>query len=115
MEDRSAPPLAPPSAKASESSVTMSTVEIAELTGKQHDNVLADARKMLADLKKDVLSFQAIFFDSYGRPQPCLNLPKLECLTLVSGYSVELRHRINARWIELKAQAGELVQTFTRC
>lgn len=62
--------------------LTMSTVEIAELTDKDHFNVLNDARKMLADLKKDALSFQAIFFDSYGRPQPCLNLPKLECLTL---------------------------------
>jgi phage regulator Rha-like protein len=75
---------------------TMSTVEVAELTGKRHDNVLADARIMLATLKKDRLSFEGIFFDSYGRPQPCLNLPKLECLTLVTGYSAELRYRLSA-------------------
>jgi phage regulator Rha-like protein len=82
----------------------MSTVEIAELTGKRHDNVMADARTMLSDLKLDVLTFQAIFYDSYGRPQICLNLPKLECLTLVAGYSAELRYRIVGRWIELEAQ-----------
>jgi hypothetical protein len=93
----------------------MSTVEIAELTGKRHDNVLRDAETMLAALKKDRLSFEHIFFDAYGRPQPCLNLPKLECLTLVTGYSVELRYRIVGRWIRLEAEAveigGDLVQT----
>ena len=30
------------------------------------------------------LSFEGNFFDSYDRPKPCLNLPKLECLTLVT-------------------------------
>ena len=72
----------------------MSTVEIAELTGKRHDNVLADARAMLAGLKKDALSFQAVYFGGNGEPRRMLNLPKLECLTLVTGYSVELRLRI---------------------
>ncbi|MGA2491999.1 MAG: Rha family transcriptional regulator [Roseiarcus sp.] len=63
----------------------MSTVEVAELTGKQHGHVLRDAEAMLATLKKDRSNFGGIFFDCYGRPQPCLNLPKLECLTLVTG------------------------------
>lgn len=35
----------------SSSSMTMSSVEIAELTGKRHDNVLADIRKMLVEIQ----------------------------------------------------------------
>lgn len=40
---------------------TMTSCEIAELTGKRHDNVLRDARAMLAELHGEggVLSFGA--------------------------------------------------------
>ena len=31
--------------------LTMSSLEIAELTGKRHDNVMADIEKMLKDLE----------------------------------------------------------------
>lgn len=34
--------------------LTMSTLEIAALTNKEHKNVLADVRKMLEDLEKDI-------------------------------------------------------------
>ena len=39
---------------------TMSSLEIAELTGKRHDNVMRDIRSMLAELHGEggVLSFQ---------------------------------------------------------
>jgi hypothetical protein len=39
--------------------LTMSTLEIAGLTGKLHKNVLADARKMLADLEIQRAEFSA--------------------------------------------------------
>jgi hypothetical protein len=84
----------------------MSTVEIAERTGKRHDNVLRDAEAMLAELKKDRLSFEAVFLGANGEPRRMLRLPKLECLTLVSGYSAELRYRITGRRLELEAQAA---------
>ena len=72
----------------------MSTVEIAELTGKQHGHVLRDAEVVLATLKKRRSSFGSSYLAGNGRRETCLNLPKLECLTLVTGYSVELRLRI---------------------
>ena len=44
----------------SSQTITMSSREIAELTGKEHKNVLADIRKMSEDLGIDC----AIFFSS---------------------------------------------------
>jgi phage antirepressor YoqD-like protein len=83
---------------------TMSSREIAELTEKEHFNVLADIRKMLADLGITDLSFQGSYTDSTGRRLPLFNLPEDLTLTLVSGYSVQMRHRIVKRWQELEAR-----------
>jgi phage antirepressor YoqD-like protein len=83
---------------------TMSSREIAERTGKEHKNVLADIRKMLADLSLASAEFSANVPDSYGRMQPGYRLPKRECLILVSGYNVELRAAIIDRWQELEAR-----------
>ncbi|BAF86866.1 putative antirepressor protein [Azorhizobium caulinodans ORS 571] len=89
--------------------LTMSTMEIAELTGKRHDNVLRDARKMVAELHGEggLLSFEETVErpnPSGGAPirSPILRLPKRETLILVSGYSVEMRARIIDRWMELE-------------
>lgn len=80
---------------------TMSTKEIAELTGKRHDNVLRDADKALIELGIPALKFEGSYFGDNGRPIRILNLPKRMCLILVSGYSIELRARIIDRWQEL--------------
>ena len=82
--------------------LTMSSLEIAELTGKQHKNVLADIRKMLDDLEIDSAIFTAQYKDSTGRSLVMFNLPKRETLVLVSGYSVTMRARIIDRWQELE-------------
>lgn len=84
--------------------LTMSSREIAELTGKEHKNVLADIRKMLDELGMRSADFSAQYRDTTGRALPCFNLPKGLTLTLITGYSVPLRHRINTRWLELEAQ-----------
>ncbi|EIS3744298.1 phage regulatory protein/antirepressor Ant [Aeromonas hydrophila] len=85
----------------------MSSVEIAELTGKEHKNVLADIRKMLVEIQSAEKS--ADYQDSMGRAQPCLMLDKNESLCLVAGYSAVLRMRIIRRWQELEAQQGPKV------
>jgi phage antirepressor YoqD-like protein len=82
---------------------TMSSREIAELTGKEHKNVLADVRKMLDELGKTSAEFSANLPDAYGRPQQVFNLPKDLTITLVSGYNVQMRHRIVTRWMELES------------
>ena len=82
--------------------LTMSSIEIAELTGKQHKHVLTDIRNMLNSLNIESAVFTADYKDSKGRMYPCYNLPKRETLILVSGYSVAMRARIIDRWQELE-------------
>ena len=94
-------------AAATGQAVTMSSREIADLTGKQHKHVLDDIRKMLEDLSQTSAEFSADLPDAYGRLQPAYNLPKRETLILVSGYSTELRARIIDRWQELEAKATQ--------
>ena len=90
--------------------MTMTSHEIAELTGKRHDNVLAGARKMLVELHGEggFLNFEGTQENPQnGQRYPVLRLPKRETLILVSGYSVAMRARIIDRWQELEAQAAD--------
>ena len=82
--------------------LTMSSLEIADLTGKQHKHVMTDIRNMLNSLNIDSAVFTADYKDSKGRMYPCYNLPKRETLILVSWYSVTMRARIIDRWQELE-------------
>ncbi|WP_375707639.1 Rha family transcriptional regulator [Bartonella sp. AA1HLJMS] len=87
---------------------TMSSREIAELCGKQHSNVMRDIRNMLTELgeKRGEFKFEATYLDKQGKPQNCYNLPKRECLILVSGYNTALRAKIIDHWQELEKQVA---------
>lgn len=88
----------------------MTSREIAELTGKEHRNVLRDGRAMLTELHGEggLLSFEQTYRDPQnGQEYPVLALPKRETLILVSGYSIAMRARIIDRWQELEAQASD--------
>ena len=85
--------------------MTMSSLEIAELTGKRHDHVMVDIEKMLSDLGKAAPDFAGTAFyevNNAKRSRKIYNLPKRETLILVSGYSVAMRARIIDRWQELE-------------
>ncbi len=90
---------------------TMSSREIAELTDKEHSNVMRDIRTMLDVLKKDALSFEGIYKDAYGRDKPCFNLDRELTMTLVSGYDIPLRHRVVTRLAQLEAQQSASIIT----
>lgn len=84
---------------------TMSSVEIADLTGKRHDHVMRDIKVMLDELQTPAPNFGGSYLGANRKQLPCFNLPRRECLILVSGYSVELRARIIDRWEELERSA----------
>lgn len=81
---------------------TMSSREIAELTGKEHKNVTRDIEKMLLELGEDVLNFERIYFDSMNRSQTELHLDRELTDTLLTGYSAVMRRKVIARWRELE-------------
>lgn len=96
--------------------LTMSSREIAELTGKRHDHVMRDIRNMIVELHGE--EGLPKFGDTYrneqnGQLYPEFRLPKDLTITLVSGYNVQMRYAITKRWMELEAQqAPKLPQTF---
>ena len=94
----------------------MSSREIAELTGKRHSDVMRDIRVMLLELRLPERKFASSYFDSNGQERPAMELNKELTETLVSGYSIKLRHAIIKRWNELEAKESSaliLPQTFS--
>lgn len=89
--------------------LTMSSREIADLTGKRHDNVMADIRKMLVEIQSP--EKLGDYIDTKNRIQQMLLLNKEECLCLISGYSIKLRMAIIKRWQELESQKSLIPQT----
>lgn len=85
---------------------SMTTVEIAAQTGKEHRNVKRDAETMLTELygKSALLRFEQSYFADNGQEYTCYALSKNDVLTLVSGYSIPLRAKIIRRLDELENQ-----------
>ncbi len=90
--------------------LTMSTLDIAELTGKQHSHVMRDVKSMLEALQVSQSSFGRTYFDAQNKERPYYNLDKEHTLCLVSGYNVQLRMTIVKRWNELEQQASKTLQ-----
>jgi len=86
--------------------LTMSSREIADLTGKRHPDVLRDIRLMLDELKEDVSRFARIYLDSMNRQQTEYLLDRELTDTLLTGYSAVARRTVIARWHKLEADAG---------
>ncbi len=85
---------------------TMSSREIAGVCSKKHKNVMRDIKQIFSELKFEPAKFLSSYIDEQGKTRPCYNLPKRECLILVSGYSTALRAKIIDRWQELEKQVA---------
>ncbi|MEB0311539.1 Rha family transcriptional regulator [Pseudomonas sp. 10B1] len=84
----------------------MSSREIANVTGKRHDNVKRDIVVMLKDLKVDVLSFEDIYLDGRNREQLQYLLDREYTDCLLTGYSAPMRMKVVRRWHELEGQGA---------
>lgn len=102
----------------------MSSLEIAEITGKRHDNILRDIAKMLVELDLiDALKsedvnvlqtesgkfLQTQYKDAKGESRPLSILNKELTFTLLSRYSFKLSNLIVKRWINLEESGFERV------
>lgn len=87
--------------------LTMSSLEIAVLTGKEHRNVIRDIRNMLEELGTEALNFESYYTGQNGKQNPCYHLPRDLTETLITGYSAPLRHAVVVRLRELE---GKVVQ-----
>ena len=93
------------------SNLTMSSREIAGLTGKELSHVHRDIRAMLDELKDDP-SLDHVREDKDARGYTlAFHLDRELTYTLLTGYSIPLRRNVVARWHELEAQQGPKLPT----
>ena len=82
----------------------MTSLEIAEVTGKLHKNVIRDINNLL-EQGVNQLNFELIKYkDAKGEMRPCYNLTPKGCLILASGYDALLREKIINRLEELEVE-----------
>ena len=83
---------------------TMTSLEIAELTGKQHKDVMRAIRKMEpAWVKVNGRNFALVEYkDAKGELRPCYQLTKTECLYIATKFNDEARAKLVLRWEELE-------------
>lgn len=82
---------------------SMSSLQIAEVTGKRHDAILRDIRNLLEQGCNAHNFVEVEYTDKKGENRPCYQLTKTGCLILASGYNAVLREKIINRWIELES------------
>lgn len=83
---------------------TMSSLQIAEITGKRHDAILRDIRHLITQGVNAHNFVEVEYTDKKGEKRPCFELTKKGCLILASGYDAKLRERIIDRWEELESE-----------
>ena len=94
----------------------MTSREIAELTGKQHKHVIRDIREMLDALSEDGPVLDHVREDRDARGYTTnFHLDRELTETLITGYSIPLRHRVIRRLHELeeRAAAPAIPQTYS--
>ena len=91
---------------------TMTSLEIAELTGKQHKNVMQAIRNMepawekVTGLKFQLCEKSYLLANGVTKKQPFYQLTKTECLYIATKFNDEARAKLVLRWQELEMADG---------
>ena len=95
----------------------MTSLEIAELTGKPHNDVMKAIRKMEpAWLKVNGGNFSLVEYrDKKGQLRPCYSLTKTECLYIATKFNDEARAKLVLRWEELEMAEVRRKMSDVRC
>ena len=95
----------------------MTSLEIAELTGKPHNDVMKAIRKMEpAWLKVNGGNFSLVEYrDKKGQLRPCYSLTKTECLYIATKFNDEARAKLVLRWEELEMAEVRSKMADVRC
>lgn len=82
----------------------MTSLQIAEITGKQHSHVMRDIRLLCQQLDNEGESNFGLanYNDEQGKERPMYIMDKKGSLCLASGYDAKLRMSIINRWEELE-------------
>lgn len=80
--------------------LAMDSRDIARLTKKKHSHILRDIRSMYEQLGKTKNGFT--YKDKQGKERPYYLLNYEDTITLLTGYSVELRNAVIKRWLYLE-------------
>lgn len=83
---------------------TMTSLEIAEVIGKRHADVMRDVRNLLERGVAECNFALGSYKDKNNQERPCYELTKKGCLILASGYDALLREKIINRWEELETK-----------
>ena len=92
---------------------TMSSLEVAELTGRRHDQVLRTARELVEQGVTQSVETR-YRHEQNGVEYPEHRLNKRDSLVLVARLSPEFTGRIVDRWMQLEAAAARPVVEMTR-
>lgn len=91
---------------------TMTSLEIAEVTGKRHSDVLEAIRNMEAAWEKVAQRKFPLgsYKDANNQDRPCYILNKTECLYVATKFNDEARAKLILRWEELEIKQCEQYQ-----
>jgi len=88
---------------------TMTSLQIAEITGKRHSDVMRAIRTMEdAWSKVNGRNFALVeYTDAKGEKRPCYSLTKTECLYIATKFNDEARAKLVLRWETLERAEAE--------
>lgn len=91
----------------------MTSLQIAEITGRAHSDVMKSIRKMepaWAEINEGNFSL-VDYIDKKGQSRPCYSLTKEECLYIATKFNDVARAKLIKRWKELEEKKKPAVPT----